>query len=250
MKLNIIYNEDCIKGMKKIPGNSIDLIITSPPYNIGIDYGVWKDNLEWNNYLKWIKKWLKECYRILKNDGRICINHYIAFRDSEKKDRFPLMDIRNIQEQIGFNVSKLVIWEDKSYASFTAWGSWLSASSPHIQTPYEGILISYKKQWKKLNKGETTINKEDFIKGVSGIWNLGTSKNKKVPCVFPLKLPLLCINLLSYKDDVVLDPFMGSGTTAVACKQSGRKFIGFEINPEYIKEAKRLLNKKQEKKLK
>lgn len=234
-KVNKIYNQDCITGMKLLDDNSIDLVVTSPPYNIGIKYDIYKDIKPWNEYLSWCKEWLTEIYRVLKDDGRCCINHYINFRDLEKVDRFPLMDIRNIQEEIGFNVNKLIIWEDKTYACFTAWGSWQSASSPHIQTPYEGILISCKNQWKKINKGENTISRDDFMLGVSGVWKIGTNKNNKIPATFPIKLPQLCIELLSYKNDLVLDPFVGSGQTVFACKKTGRRFIGFEISSNYCK---------------
>ena len=141
---------DCVEGLKLIDDNSIDLIVTSPPYNIGIDYDTWKDNMPWGDYLEWCKQWLTECYRVLKPDGRICINHYLNFQDRwDKVSRFPLFDIQSIQHEIGFHVHKLCLWEDNTRKKFTAWGSWLSASSPYINTPYEGILISYKNQWKK-----------------------------------------------------------------------------------------------------
>jgi site-specific DNA-methyltransferase (adenine-specific) len=235
MKLNNVYNMDCIEGLKMIEDNSIDLIVTSPPYNIGIDYDTYEDNKTWTNYLEWCKKWLLECYRVLKDDGRICINHYLNFQDRwEKVSRFPLYDIQRIQEEIGFNVHKLCLWEDATRKKFTAWGSYLSASAPYINTPYEGILISYKKQWKKLNKGESTIDKELFMQGVGGIWKLGTTRGKTKAC-FPEKLPEMCIQLLSYTNDVVLDPFMGSGTTGKVAKELNRNYIGFEISPEYCK---------------
>jgi site-specific DNA-methyltransferase (adenine-specific) len=146
------------------------------------------------------------------------------------------MDFRNIQEKIGFNVHKIAVWPDRSMKKFTAWGSWLSASAPNIQTPYEGILISYKNSWKKLDKGESTINKEMFIQGVSGIWDLGTTTGL-TKANFPESLPKMCIELLTYKGDLVVDPFMGSGTTAKAAIGSGRNYIGFEISPNYTEVA-------------
>ena len=233
LELNMVHNMDCIEGLKQINDNSVDLIVTSPPYNVGIDYDTWNDCMPWDEYLSWCEKWLTECYRVLKPDGRICINHYITFMSPfEERCLFPLMDFRQIQEKIGFTVHKLAIWEDRTMCNHTAWGSWMSASAPNIMTPYEGILISYKNQWGKINKGESTITKEQFIEGVSGLWKLGTTKSI-TKANFPESLPNMCINLLSYKDDVVLDPFMGSGTTGASAVKNGRNFIGFELSPNY-----------------
>lgn len=244
--INKILVGDCLVLFKLVKDNSIDLIVTSPPYNLGIDYGVYKDNLKWDDYLCWCKKWLIECLRVLKDDGKICLNHYLAFRDLEKVDRFPIMDLRNIMEEIGFKFGKLIIWEDKSYAKFTAWGSWMSASDPYIQTPYEGILIGYKKSWKKQSRGKTTITKEEFIEAVSGVWKCGTEVQPLTKCCFPVKLPELCIKLLTYEGDLVLDPFIGSGTTAIACLKTNRRFIGFEISEEYVKIANERIKKWKE----
>ena len=242
LELNKIYNMDCIEGLKLLDDNSIDLIVTSPPYNVGVDYDTYKDCMPWDNYLDWCEEWLKECYRVLKDDGRICINHYIAFSPREYDEsgncinshscRFPLFDFRTIMEKIGYNVSKLAVWEDITMKKFTAWGSWLSASSPNILTPYEGILIAYKKQWAKASKGKSTIDKDLFMEGVSGVWNLGTVRGKTKAC-FPESLPNMCIQLLTYEGDTVLDPFMGSGTTAVVAKKTKRNFIGFELSKDY-----------------
>ncbi len=241
-QINKIHNMDCIKGMKLLPDNSVDLIVTSPPYNIGMDYDVYNDSMPWQEYLDWCKEWLSECYRVLKDDGRICINHYINFRDQlEKVSRFPLFDLLQIQTELGFHVHKLCLWEDATRKKLTAWGSFCSASAPYINTPYEGILIAYKNQWKKISKGESTISKEFFIEGVGGIWKLGTTKGK-TKCCFPEKLPEMCISLLSFKGDVVLDPFSGSGTTAKVAKSLERNYIGFEISKNYCEIAnKRIL---------
>ena len=245
LKLDTMYNMDCIEGLKQIDDNSVDLIVTSPPYNIGIEYDSYKDTLPWSDYLDWCKKWLTECFRVLKDDGRICINHYISFRSAEfdvtgerggYADRFPLFDIKVIMESIGYNVSKLVIWNDSTVNKLTAWGSWLSASAPYIQTPTEGILISYKKQWKKLYSGESTIDVDTFREAVSGVWNCGTTIGYTKAC-FPEKLPKLCIELLTYKNDVVLDPFSGSGTTCYVAKMLNRRYIGFEISSRYYNES-------------
>jgi len=235
IELNKIYNMDCIDGMKLVDDNSIDLIITSPPYNAGIQYDSWNDNMSWQDYLKWVESWLSQCFRILKDDGRICINHYLCFSpkfDNEIQYKFPLFDIKNIMDKIGFNVVKLALWDDRSSKQFTAFGSWCSASSPNIQTPIEGILIGCKKNWKKESNGTSTIDKELFLEGISGIWDLGTTVGNTIAC-FPEKLPYMCIQLLSYENDVVFDPFSGSGTTCYVAKNCNRKYLGFEISKNY-----------------
>ena len=248
MKTNVIHNVDILEGFKLIDDNSIDLIVTSPPYNIDLEYDSWNDNLHWDEYLKWCKSWLNECYRVLKDDGRIAINHYINFHTKHKTSEFPLMDFRQMQRDIGFNPYKLVIWEDNNMKKMHAFGSFKSASAPHIQTPYEGILISYKKQWKKIERGISTLDNKYFVELVSGVWKLKPETKGLTVANFPIQLPLNCINLLSYKDDVVLDPFMGSGTTAIACLMSERKYIGFEISKNYHKISEDRINDLNEKK--
>lgn len=231
--LNTIINEDCVKGLKEIEDNSVNLIVTSPPYSLGIKYDSCDDDLPYNDYLVWCEEWLKECYRILKDDGRIAINHYLATYRGEP--RFPLMDFRSIQEKIGFNVKNLIIWDDNTISKLCAFGSFMSASAPHISSPFEGILIAYKKQWKRINKGIDTISKEEFINSVSGVWSMRPESKQLTMANFPVELPRRCINLLTYKNDLVLDPFMGSGSTACACIETNRNFLGFEISENYTK---------------
>ncbi len=235
--IDMIVCGDCIKLMSKIPENSIDLVITSPPYNLGIDYGIYKDNMEWNDYFQSCRKWIKEIFRILKKDGRFCLNHYLSLGKSNNRQS-PLMDLNWIAKEIGFKHHGLAVWTDKTLSKRTAWGSWLSASAPYINSPYEGILLLYKYFWKKQKSGESTIKSNEFMEYCSGIWNMQPDIKRLTPASFPLELPLRCIKLLSFENDIVLDPFMGSGTTAVACKQLKRNFIGFEINPDYCKIAR------------
>lgn len=237
LEINKIYNEDCRDGMKKLDENSVDLIITSPPYNIGIDYDSWDDGMDWDDYWRFMRDWIKECFRILKEDGRICINHYLSFGTSEHRVA-PLMEINKIALEIGFKHHTVAIWMDRTLAKRTAWGSWLSASAPYINSPFEGILILYKRDWKKHNKGKSTIGKEDFIDLTRGIWNLNTETKGLTKANFPVDLPEKCIRLLSYEGDLVLDPFMGSGTTAEACLRLNRRYIGFELSKAYCEKMK------------
>lgn len=244
MELNKIYNVDCLEGLKLIGDNIIDLVVTSPPYNCGIDYDIYEDNLEWCDYLSWSAKWLSEIYRVLKDDGRICLNILLEMGiENNKKRVSPYAEFYHIFNKVGLHPFGSPVWIDSHRVKFTAWGSWLRASAPYIYNPYEVILIGYKNQWKKKSKGNSTINKEEFMMGSSGIWKLRTQTKELTKSNFHTDLPEMCIKLLSYENDVILDPFMGSGTTAVACKKLNRNFIGFEISPEYCKIAdKRVKN--------
>lgn len=241
MEINVIYNEDCIVGMQSIPSDCIDLIVTSPPYNIGIEYDSYNDKLDWDEYYNWCGDWMKEIHRILKPDGKLCLNHYLSFGKAERR-LSPIMDLNTQAKDIGFKHHAIVLWMDEHRIKYTAWGSWLSASAPYINCPVEGILILYKNRWKKDKKGISTISKEEFIEACSGVWRIRPEMKEYTKANFPVELPKRCINLLTYKNDIVLDPFMGAGTTAIAAIETGRNYIGFEISSNYCKIAKRRIN--------
>ena len=241
LELDQIYNLDCLDGMKHIPNASIDLVVTSPPYNIGIDYGTYKDDLPWDEYYAWCEKWLTECFRVLKPDGRIAVNHYLSLGTSEFRTS-PISELNCIMNRIGFKHHSIAVWPDITLVNKTAWGSYLSASSPYINSPYEGILIDYKEQWKKADKGESCIDKDTFIALTRGRWDIKTETNGLTKCNFSVDFASKTMALLSYVGDTVLDPFMGSGTTAVACIKEKRHFIGFELNKDYFDKACRRID--------
>lgn len=237
-----IYNIDCIEGMKLMDENTVDLIVTSPPYNIGVDYDEYDDNKTWQEYYEWCETWLRECYRVLKKDGgRICIDHYLSLGTSKHRTS-PISVLYNIMEKIGFKHHSIAVWTDITLAKRTAWGSYLKASAPYINAPFEGILIDYKDNWKKSNKGTSTIEKEDFVKLTRGRWDIKTETKGLTKANFSLDLPTKAINLLTYEGDLVLDPFIGSGTTALAAIRTKRHFIGFEISKEYCRIANDRIN--------
>jgi site-specific DNA-methyltransferase (adenine-specific) len=232
---------DCVKGLKKLPDNSIDLCVTSPPYNCGIEYDSYDDNQEWDKYYTWCREWLTEVYRVLKPDGRFCLNHYLSLGQSDNRHA-PLMDLNYIcTHDIGYKHHGLACWYDITLTKRTAWGSWISASCPYINSPLEGILILYKERWHKDNKGVSDIGGKEFMQSCSGIWKLQPEMNGLTKANFPVSLPMRCIKLLSYKGDVVLDPFSGSATTAYAAKVTGRKYVGFELSENYWKIGNRRL---------
>lgn len=241
MILNTIINDDILNGFKLIEDNSIDLMLTSPPYNIGIEYDVWDDKMDWDEYYLWCEKWIKETYRVLKPDGRMCIDHYLSLGTSKFRTS-PISELNYISRKIGFNHHSIAVWTDITLAKRTAWGSWLSASAPYINSPFEGILIMYKDQWKKLNKGESDIEKEDFVKLTRGRWEFKTETRGLTKANFSVDFATKIIKLLTYKGDTVLDCFMGSGTTGLACKNNGRNYIGIEISKNYCDIANKRIN--------
>lgn len=244
MKTNVIVNCDILDGFRQLPDNSIDLCVTSPPYNCGIKYDSWEDSKPWNEYLDWCRTWLREMKRVLKPDGRFAINHLVEMglpADGKKNGIrvSPQVELYKILVELELTIVAQPMWADLTRSTLTSWGSWMSASAPYIYNPFEVILIGYKNHWKKNrekdNKGINTISKEDFMKGVGGVWNIQPETKGLTMANFPVALPKLCIELLTFKDDVVLDPFMGSGTTAIACLETDRQYIGFELSTNYHK---------------
>jgi site-specific DNA-methyltransferase (adenine-specific) len=242
MDLNKIYNIDCIEGMKQIKSNYIDLIITSPPYNLGKEYANYKDDMDWVEYKDWCKKWISECYRILSPDGRFCLN----VLDSINKIEFPASIILGgICLDVGFKFYSGIIWYQGDKVSSTAWGSWKSASNPTFINSYEHILIFYKDTKKKIIKGEDDITSYEFKNYIHTLWKFSSTKKTDIvhPAPFPKELSDRLIKLLSFKGDLVFDPFVGGGTTCLSAKILGRKYLGFDISKEYVNNAIARLNK-------
>ena len=234
MEINKIYNENCLNTMAKMPDNFVDLTVTSPPYNCGINYDIHNDKMEWNVYLQWCENWVTELYRITKEGGRIAINVLLEMGIEKNKKRVsPFAEFYNILNKIGFKPFGVPVWVDPHRGKHTSWGSWLKSTSPYIYCPYEVILIAYKGDKWKREGIKTNISKEEFMMGCSGIWNLRTQTKELTKANFHEDLPNMAIKLLSGEGDLVYDPFMGSGTTAKMAILSNRKFIGSEISKEY-----------------
>ena len=220
------------ENMKELSNNSVHLMITSPPYNVSKEYD---DDLSLKEYLELLKNSFKETYRVLVNGGRACIN----VANLGRKPYIPLSDyISKIMIEIGFNMRGEIIWNKSASASpSTAWGSWMSAANPVLRDIHEYILIFSKGDYKRESSGKkSTITKEQFIEWTKSIWTMNAESARRVghPAPFPEELPNRLIQLYSFKEDIILDPFMGSGTTAIAALKSDRKYVGYDISQEYI----------------
>jgi site-specific DNA-methyltransferase (adenine-specific) len=238
-----IINDD-ILTTKEVDTNSIDLIITSPPYNVDIKYNAHDDKLSYEEYLEFTRKWLKRCYGWLKDDGRFCFN--IPLDKNKGGQQSMGADLTISAKEIGFKYHSTIIWNEGNISRRTAWGSWLSASAPYVIAPVELIVILYKNRWKKTSGSkESDITKKEFMEWTNGLWTFSGESKKRVghPAPFPKELPNRCIKLFSFVGDIVLDPFMGSGTTLITSYKNNRKGIGIEIDESYCKLAKkRLIN--------
>jgi site-specific DNA-methyltransferase (adenine-specific) len=235
---NIIIQASSV-NMKDIPDNSVHLMITSPPYNVSKQYD---EDLSLNEYLDLLHKVFKETFRVLVHGGRACIN----VANIGRKPYIPLSDyVSLIMIELGFDMRGEIIWNKSAGAGVsTAWGSWQSASNPILRDVHEYILIFSKGDYKRAGKEkQNTITKDQFIEWTKSIWTMNPESAKKVghPAPFPEELPYRLIQLYSFVDDIILDPFMGSGTTAVSALKSDRKFIGYDIDKNYIKIAEKRL---------
>ena len=237
-----IYNDDIIKT-NSISDGSIDLIVTSPPYNVDIKYGKYDDRMSYENYLKFTKEWLTACYQLAKDDGRFCLN--IPLDKNKGGQQSVCADITTIAKKVGWQYHSTIIWNEQNISRRTAWGSWLSASAPYVIAPVEVIVVLYKKQWKKITKGKSDIIKKEFLEWTNGVWTFMGESKKRIghPAPFPIELPRRCIKLFSFVGDTILDPFVGSGTTLIACVKTGRIGVGVDIDESYCELAKKRIIK-------
>jgi site-specific DNA-methyltransferase (adenine-specific) len=229
----LIINDNVLKT-KLIDSNSIDLIITSPPYNVDIKYNSHDDKISYPKYEKFSKEWMTKCYKWLKDDGRFCLN--IPLDKNKGGHQSVGADLTRIAKEVGFKYQTTIIWNEGNISRRTAWGSWKSASAPHVISPVELIVIFYKTEWKKTSGSqESDIERQDFLDWTNGLWTFNGAKAKKIghPAPFPRELPRRCMKLFSFKDDLVLDPFLGSGTTLVVSYFNDRRGIGIDIDPHY-----------------
>jgi len=224
------------ENMKELPDSSVHLIVTSPPYNVGKEYD---DNLTLSEYLAFLKRVWKEIYRVLVPGGRVCIN----VANLGRKPYIPLASfIIEDMLDLGFLMRGEVIWNKATSASpSTAWGTWLSPRNPILRDIHEYILIFCKDTFTRenLQERESTISRNEFLEFTKSVWTFPAVSARKIghPAPFPKELPYRCIQLYTFEGEIVLDPFIGSGQTAIAAIESGRHFVGYDIDEGYVRHA-------------
>ncbi len=221
------------EDMKELPSNSLHLMVTSPPYNVTKTYD---EDLSLQEYLQLLTNVFSETYRVLVHGGRACIN----VANLGRKPYIPLSDyISHMMMDIGFFMRGEIIWSKGAGAGVSmAWGSWCSASNPVLRDTHEYILVFSKGAFdRRKGEHENTIAKEQFMEWTKSVWTMNPESAKKIghPAPFPVELPYRLIQLYTYKDDIILDPFMGSGSTGIAALKAERKYVGYDVDPEYIK---------------
>ena len=264
-----IHCSDTVKFMNEMPEKSVDLIVTSPPYGVGIDYDSWDDDKYFDEYMRFTREWLSAAYRVLRDDGRIAVNIPYEINRQKKGGRIYFSsEVWQVMKQLGFGFFGIVDLEESSphRSKTTAWGSWMSPSAPYIYNPKECVILAYKNLSKKQVKGTPQWegeyqmvpnekiegefrkklvydekDKKDFMSLVFGQWNYFADTQQKTKATFSLDIPYRAIKILSYKEDVVFDPFNGSGTTCLAAEMLGRPWLGCDISSNYVKVAKERL---------
>lgn len=239
LPINQIICGDCVEVMKTFPDLSVDLVVTSPPYNLQKEYELWRSE---SQYLSFVKTVLTEIYRVLKVAGRVCWNVPNQIRlNRDGKLWSPMIKTATLLEQLKFKFFDVVIWDQGYSDSATAWGSWKSASAPFIRHQCESILVFYKIKWKKRFGVSDLATKEFMQLTKSELWKISPETNRLHPAPFPEELAKSCIKLFSFVDDVILDPFVGSGTTCAVAKKLRRRWVGVDVQEEYVRMAKERL---------
>ncbi len=231
------------ENMDDLPDRCVHLMVTSPPYNVGKEYD---DDLSMVEYLELIRSVMKETCRVLVDGGRACIN----VANIGRRPYIPLHAyVIQIAAEIGFYMRGEIIWDKGMSGSSTAWGSWMSPANPTLRDTHEYILIFQKPPFgrKRPDGRDATISRHDFLEHTKSQWNMApaSAKRAKHPAPFPVDLPKRLIDLYTFSGEIVLDPFMGTGATALAARETGRLFLGYEIEETYVAEAKNRLGPAQ-----
>ena len=240
--INKIINKDILEGLKDIPDGVVTLSIQSPPYNLKIGYDSINDDQPYGSYLIWLKEVFSEVYRVTKHGGRCAINIDAMTNRQEDKDqeyvRCIYAHLYNLMKEIGWKFRTEICWyKQNAVGKQTAWGSWISSSNPIIRRTHEYLLIFSKGDWKLEGDSELSdMTKKEFNDFTFSTWFISpeTKKPGNHPAPFPEQLVYRLIKLFSYRDDIILDPFNGSGTTTAVAASLCRKWIGIDNSTKYV----------------
>lgn len=237
------------RKMDNIPDSSVHLMVTSPPYNVGKEYDA---DLSLNEYFDTLSDVFSETKRVLVSGGRVCIN----IANVGRKPYIPYHKfIIDKMTEAGFLMRGEIIWDKGAGAGVsTAWGSWKSAANPTLRDVHEYILVFSKGKFSRYGKNKvSTVTRDEFLEFTKSLWAFLPESAKKVshPAPFPVELPYRCIQLYTFKGEVVLDPFCGVGTTAIAAAKTGRHYICLDNEVKYVEKARKRTREylSQEKKL-
>ena len=236
--MNKIICSDALIALKEIESNSVDIVLTSPPYNFDMDYDEHNDKNDAHKYIDTLVNIFDECIRTLKDGGRLIINIQPNYKDYFPSHHY----ITTAMVERGLIWRGEIVWLKNNLKKLTAWGSWMSPSCPYLSYPFEFIEVFSKTSLKHSgNKEDIDITKDEFIKSVNGHWSIAPETRMKEfdhPAMFPEELVRRCLKLFSYKNDVILDPFNGAGTTTLVAHELGRQYIGIDISETYCDIAK------------
>ena len=245
--LNEVITGDCLKVLPDLPDNSIDLVITSVPYNTNHPYDIYQDNKEHADYIKFVEKIFKKIYPKLKKGGRVCIN----CGDGENGKIHTHVDISEMMAHKNkYLPMSTIIWNKENTSNRCAWGSFQSPKNPSLPTPFEYIMVFAKESYSLQEDGKTDLTKEEFVDWSLALWTFKRKDYKEStyrirsgihPAPFPEELPHRLIKMFSWVGATVMDPLCGSGTTLLAAKKLGRNYIGIELSKNYAEYAKKKL---------
>ena len=240
---NTVICGDSLQVLLQVPSDCIDLVFTSPPYNFGLDYQKCDDTIEWEIYFEKLFKILNECKRVLKHGGRLIVNVQPLFSDYVPTHHIVSKKLL----EMGMLWKGEILWEKNNYnCKYTAWGSWSSPSSPYLKYTWEFLEVFCKGSRKHIGESKLAdISDDEFKKWVYAKWSIAPERKMKEydhPAMFPEELAERVLKLFSFRNDLILDPFNGAGTTTSVAKRLDRDYIGIDISAEYCQVARQRID--------